>query len=91
MTTRSPLRYPGGKSRAVSTILPHIPKGTKKLCSPFIGGGSVELACVARGIEVLGSDVFPPLVDFWQEAIEDAEGLAETVQKIPTPLKREVL
>lgn len=80
LTTRSPLRYPGGKSRAVSIILPHIPEETEKICSPFIGGGSVELACMGRGIAVLGSDIFSPLVDFWQEAIENAEGLAERVQ-----------
>ena len=64
LTTRSPLRYPGGKSRAVLMILPHIPQDTDKVCSPFFGGGSVELALMARGVSVSGSDIFSPLVDF---------------------------
>lgn len=42
LTTRSPLRYPGGKSRAVSMILPHIPEGTEKVCSPFFGGARLN-------------------------------------------------
>ena len=87
LTTRSPLRYPGGKTRAVSMILPHILEGMDKICSPFIGGGSVELTCMGRGMSVLGSDIFSPLVDFWQEAIKDSVGLSERAQKY-FPLSR---
>ena len=81
LTTRSPLRYPGGKSRAVSVILPYVPAGTKKICSPFFGGGSVELALMNKGIKVFGSDIFSPLVDFWQETIKNPLELSEKVQK----------
>ena len=81
LTTRSPLRYPGGKSRAVSIILKHIPSGTKKICSPFFGGGSLELASMGKGISVVGSDIFSPLVDFWQETIKNASGLSDEVEK----------
>jgi len=87
LTTRSPLRYPGGKSRAVSMILPHIPEGTEKVCSPFFGGGSVELALMAKGVSISGSDIFSPLVDFWQETIERPNELAGMVQKY-FPLSR---
>ena len=51
---RSPLRYPGGKSRAVSAILETIPNGITALTSPFFGGGSIELALVNRGVRVHG-------------------------------------
>ena len=81
LTNRSPLRYPGGKSRAVSAILPYIPTGTKKICSPFFGGGSLELALMSRGMTILGSDIFPPLVDFWQETIKNPIELSKQVQK----------
>ncbi|MCR2102534.1 DNA adenine methylase, partial [Campylobacter upsaliensis] len=37
--TKSPLRYGGGKSLAVGLILEQIPSDTKRLISPFIGGG----------------------------------------------------
>ena len=62
---KSPLRYPGGKSRAVSIIREFFPEDIDVLCSPFLGGASVELACAADGIRVFGSDAFDPLVNFW--------------------------
>ena len=84
---KSPLRYPGGKSRAIPHILPLIPERTKIICSPFIGGASIELACTAKGIKVKGYDVFPPLVDFWQCLLERSSELAKKVEKYH-PLKR---
>ncbi len=59
---KTPLRYPGGKSRAVKHILPLIPEDCEELCSPFLGGGSVELAVAGRGTPVHAYDVFEPLV-----------------------------
>jgi DNA adenine methylase len=44
---RSPLRYPGGKSRAIKTILPHIPH-CHEFREPFVGGGSVFIAAKQR-------------------------------------------
>lgn len=78
---RSPLRYPGGKSRAVSQILEIIPPELDELCSPFFGGGSIELACVSQGVKVSGYDGFEPLVNFWQVLLEDAEALAKLVEE----------
>ena len=75
-TIRSPLRYPGGKSRAVKQIVGLFPPDIESLASPFIGGGSVELACAAQGIRVHGYDAFEPLVDFWEETIEDPAKVA---------------
>ncbi|WMT84135.1 DNA adenine methylase [Wolbachia endosymbiont of Listronotus oregonensis] len=69
---KSPLRYPGGKSRAVSQIVnEYIPRGLPTLCSPFIGGGSIELALASRGTKVYGYDAFEPLVRFWQVLLKD--------------------
>ena len=76
---RSPLRYPGGKSRAVSLIRPYIPQDTTEICAPFLGGGSVELDCAADGIKVYGSDAFEPLVNFWQFALDDPVHLTRRV------------
>ena len=75
---RSPLRYPGGKNRAIEKICAYIPDEEKVLCSPFIGGGSVELACSVR-MEVRGYDIFSPLVDFWHALTTDNEHLADKV------------
>ena len=88
-TSRSPLRYPGGKSRAVPAIMRLIPDDTEILWSPFLGGGSVELACAARGIRVFGSDLFEPLVNFWNRLLDDADQLADIVEKyLPLPKHR---
>ena len=85
MKTRSPLRYPGGKSRAVSKIvgkyiIPNIPK-SKKVCSPFFGGGSIEIDLAKRGFRVYGYDAFPPLVDFWQVLLKNPNKLANATEK----------
>ena len=73
---KTPLRYPGGKSRAVKHILPLIPQDCGELCSPFLGGGSVELAVADRGTKVYGYDVFEPLVWFWQALLSEPTKLA---------------
>jgi DNA adenine methylase len=86
-TIKSPLRYPGGKSRAVKIIFEYIPFNTTELCSPFFGGGSFELYCVSKGIRVYGYDNFQPLVDFWQWLLKDPIKLSNAVEKVH-PLKR---
>jgi DNA adenine methylase len=73
---KTPLRYPGGKSRAVKHILPLIPEDCGELCSPFLGGGSVELAVAERGFRVYGYDVFDPIVWFWQALLSEPKKLA---------------
>lgn len=87
---KSPLRYPGGKSRAVELILDILPlTQINEICSPFLGGASIELACVSQGIKVYGYDVFQPLVDFWQCLVKDANKLADLVAKYH-PLSKDV-
>jgi len=84
----SPLRYPGGKSRAVKILKEYIPQDTKELCSPFFGGGSFELYCAQQGINVYGYDVFKPIVEFWQCLISNKNKLANEVKKF-FPLSKE--
>ena len=80
-STKSPLRYPGGKSRAVKKIINLLPPHLDRLCSPFIGGGSIELALAARGVTVHGYDAFAPLVNFWRVLLTDAPNLARRVRE----------
>jgi len=71
----SPLRYAGGKSKAIGIILENLPKlKEKKIVSPFFGGGSVEL-CLSQmlGIEVIGYDIFNLLVNFWNVLIHNKQ------------------
>lgn len=85
---RSPLRYPGGKTRAIEILTRYFPKNLDTLCSPFFGGGSVELYLAARGVKVFGYDVFKPLVEFWQSLLTQPDELADTVERF-FPLERE--
>jgi DNA adenine methylase len=76
----SPLRYPGGKSRACLKLIEYLPKDVKTICSPFFGGGSLELYCLmSYGIDVYGYDLSEPLTTFWNCLLEDPEALATIV------------
>ena len=79
-SSRSLLRYPGGKTRGVDFITQFFPKHLDKLLSPFFGGGSIELAVAAKGTKVYGYDVFSPLVEFWQCVVQKPEELAKVVE-----------
>ncbi len=85
---KSPLRYPGGKSRGVKEIIKYFPPDVDRVCSPFLGGGSIELELVSRGVEVFGYDIYEPLTDFWQVLLENPDKLANRVRKY-YPLTKE--
>ena len=85
--TRSLLRYPGGKTRAVRAIRQYIPDDINRLCAPFLGGASVELSCTTDGIKVYGADAFKPIINFWRQAKAAPVRLAEQVQRY-YPLSR---
>ena len=85
---RSPLRYPGGKSRGVEFITQFFPKKLDYLLSPFFGGGSIELSVSSKGTKVYGYDIFNPLVEFWQSLIKYPNELAEKVESY-FPLSKE--
>ena len=80
-SAKSLLRYPGGKTRAVKSIIQCFPGKPAALLSPFLGGGSVELALAAGGTTVYGYDTFPPLVEFWQCVLKQPNALANEVEK----------
>lgn len=80
---KSPLRYPGGKSRLAKKILEFIPEDVP-VASPFFGGGSVELALMSRGQRVSGNDAFAPLSNFWDQAFFCNEDLIELCKKALT-------
>ncbi len=86
-STGTVLRYPGGKSRAVQTIRQYFPKNIRALCSPFLGGASIEISCAADGIEVYGSDAFSPVVNFWIYALSQPILLSQRV-RVYHPLSR---
>lgn len=82
---KTPLRYAGGKSKAygfISTYIPFWPK-PKRIVSPFIGGGSLEVRWANElDIEVIGYDVFDMLVNFWEVLLKQPKKLAKELSKI---------
>jgi DNA adenine methylase len=80
----SPLRYPGGKTRAISIlssyVSTHFPN-KKVLLSPFFGGGSFELFMTTKGCTVHGNDLFVPLYTFWTTTQSDCDTLAAAIKE----------
>ena len=72
----SPLRYAGGKSLAVGYIAELLPPKIKRLVSPFIGGGAVEIAIAQEmEIEVIAYDIFDILTNYWNIQINQPKSL----------------
>ena len=78
---KTPLRYPGGKSRAISKLLQYLPDLTqvKEFREPFLGGGSVALEITKRypHIEVWVNDLYWPLYNFWCELQHNGSDMQE--------------
>lgn len=79
---KSPLRYPGGKTRAVKILKKYVQEyfpGRKVLLSPFFGGGSFEIAMKEEGFRIFANDLFGPLFTFWTVLKDRAAALAQRV------------
>ena len=83
---KTPLRYPGGKSRAIVKLLQYLPdlSQVKEFREPFLGGGSVALEITKRypKIEIWVNDLYEPLANFWQTLQHDGEKLQNELFKI---------
>ena len=81
---KTTIRYAGGKSKAYNLInqyLPFFPK-PKRIISPFIGGGSLEVRWASeQGIPVLGFDVFWVLTNYWKHQLEQPVELYDILVK----------
>lgn len=63
----SPLKYAGGKTRAIPYILGLTETVEKRVVSPFCGGSSAELAITSEhGLKVQCYDAHKPLITFFQ-------------------------
>lgn len=80
---KAPLRYGGGKSLAVGLILENLPQDLNRVISPFLGGGSVEIACAYElGLEVRAFDIFDILVNFYQVALSKPNALYDALLEL---------
>jgi DNA adenine methylase len=82
---KTPLRYAGGKSKAIKIITPYV-EGVDKIVSPFFGGGSLEVHWASMGKEVIGYDIFGTLTNFWDVMLNNREEFVNKLKTIsPTP------
>jgi DNA adenine methylase len=84
---KSPLRYPGGKTRAckpLDIILNEYFNITsfKNIVSPFFGGGSFEFHIQNKyKLNILANDKFTPLYNFWTTCKSNKNKLCEELYK----------
>jgi len=68
---KTPLRYPGGKSRACEKMGPYFPdlRNYDQFREPFLGGGSVAIYITKKypNLDIWVNDLYEPLVNFWQQ------------------------
>jgi len=79
----SPIRYAGGKSLAVGYVVELLPDNIKRIVSPFLGGGLIEIAMSKYlDLEVLGYDIFDILCNYWKFQIENSKLLYEKLKEL---------
>ena len=78
---KSPLRYPGGKSRAVEFLSNFIPEFSE-MREVFFGGGSLSFYYVQKfgDRKYLASDLNFELYCFWSQLKDNSKELIEGVQ-----------
>lgn len=86
--SKSPLRYPGGKTRACKVLDDIVVENfgqPSMIYSPFFGGGSFELYMTNKyHCQVIAADGFLPLANFW-EVVQS--GKVDTLVAEATALK----
>tara|TARA_E500000081_G_scaffold133404_1_gene145004 strand:- start:296 stop:1123 length:828 start_codon:yes stop_codon:yes gene_type:complete len=90
---KTPLRYPGGKSRAIKKMVQFLPDMSKykEYREPFLGGGSVALHMTQTypHLEIWVNDLYEPLVNFWQQLQDESNEITTRLKAFkrayPTP------
>ena len=76
---KTPLRYPGGKSRAIKKMQPFFPdlSNYAEFREPFLGGGSVALWATQNypDLSVWVNDLHYPLYNFWVNLRDNGDTL----------------
>ena len=83
---KTPLRYPGGKSRACTKMDPFFPdlRDYKEYREPFLGGGSVAIHITKKypHLDIWVNDLYEPLYNFWRVLQDDGRALYERLQDL---------
>ena len=94
---KTPLRYPGGKSRAVPKLCQWLPAEITEFREPFLGGGSmaIEITKQYPDLKVWVNDLYEPLANFWQQLQDEPDEITSRLRTFkeayPTPDKAKEL
>lgn len=81
---KTPLRYPGGKSRAAAQLYNWFPQGIKEYREPFLGGGSMALyfSQLHPEVPVWVNDKYEYLYNFWCVLQDSGDELSDVLYAI---------
>tara|TARA_Y100001963_G_scaffold11723_1_gene14824 strand:- start:1780 stop:2631 length:852 start_codon:yes stop_codon:yes gene_type:complete len=83
---KTPLRYPGGKSRACKKMDQYFPdlRNYVEFREPFLGGGSVAIHVSKKypHLKITVNDLYEPLVNFWMNLQMFGAELSEELKKL---------
>ena len=84
MKIGSPLRYPGGKTKALRQIAPYLPAHFASYREPFVGGGSVFLHIkqTRPALKAWINDLNYDLFCFWRTAQTELDRLTAAVSSV---------
>lgn len=84
---KTPLRYPGGKSRAIKYLSEHLPQ-FDNYREPFLGGGSMALYVTQTrpNVEIWVNDLYRPLYAFWWALQNYGPRLSSDLRELKTEL-----
>ena len=85
---KTPLRYPGGKSKATNKLLPYFPdlRNFKEYREPFLGGGSVAIAVakINPDMNFWVNDLYWPLYNFWKYLRDRGDEMSDALVETKT-------
>ena len=81
---KTPLRYPGGKSRACTKMDIYFPdlRNYTEFCEPFLGGGSVAIHVAKKypHLKITVNDLYEPLANFWVQLQQFGDELTDKIK-----------
>jgi len=85
---KTPLRYPGGKSKGIKNFSPSFPDNFSEFREPFLGGGSVAIhvSKTYPDAKIWVNDKYFNLYNFWIQLRDNGDKLYKTLLDIKTPL-----
>ena len=86
--SKTPLRYPGGKSRVVEKIESYFPNLNtfREYREPFLGGGSMAIHVTKKypHLSIWVNDLYEPLINFWKQLRINGSEMQEKIIELRT-------